>query len=351
MHLMDTDPEDRSPEARAPTPTSCARNCRVSPSRRSDAGHAQEAGGVRNEHGWAFEMKWDSVRTWSPMAGGRVRLLSRKGRDDTAAYFDVVDDLAALPVETAVLDGEVVVIDPQGQAGLRPVAAPDQPHPACRHRAGGQGATSPGDALRHPGAERAVLGQEAVRGAPGDPGGSVPRSRGRGCKVPPVFDGGLDAPSASRRSCWRAWWPSRSTSIYQPGRRALHLAQDEDPPASGGRDRRLETGQGREGGIGSLLMGIPTPDGLLYVGKVGSGFDDRMLDDLMALLGPLARETSPLVGVPREEPATRVGWSRRCRRGQLRRADRAGPDAPPRLARDCGSTRPRRGGLGGPPLP
>ena len=52
-----------------------------------------------NEDGWAFEMKWDGVRTLAYLAGGRVRLLSRKGRDDTAAYFDVVDDLAALPVE------------------------------------------------------------------------------------------------------------------------------------------------------------------------------------------------------------------------------------------------------------
>ena len=68
-----------------------------------------------DQEGWAFEMKWDGVRTIAYLAGGRVQLLSRKGRDDTAAYFDVVDDLAAINAETAILDGEVVVADPSGR--------------------------------------------------------------------------------------------------------------------------------------------------------------------------------------------------------------------------------------------
>ena len=63
-------------------------------------------------------MKWDGVRTIAYLAGGRVELLSRKGRDDTAAYFDVVEDLAAIDVETAILDGEVVVPDAQGRPGF-----------------------------------------------------------------------------------------------------------------------------------------------------------------------------------------------------------------------------------------
>ena len=41
---------------------------------------------------WAFEMKWDGVRTIAYLADGRVELRSRKGRDDTAAYFDVAED-------------------------------------------------------------------------------------------------------------------------------------------------------------------------------------------------------------------------------------------------------------------
>ena len=61
-------------------------------------------------------------------------------------------------------------------------------------------------------------------------------------------------------------------------------------------------GQGRrDGGVGSLLMGIPTPEGLRYIGRVGSGFNDRTLSEIEALLEPLVRKTSPLVDVPRED--------------------------------------------------
>src|SRR5215218_1566202 len=64
---------------------------------------------------WAFEMKWDGVRTIAYLAGGRVQLLSRRGRDDTAAYFDVAEDLARLDLQSAILDGEVVVLDRVGR--------------------------------------------------------------------------------------------------------------------------------------------------------------------------------------------------------------------------------------------
>jgi bifunctional non-homologous end joining protein LigD len=60
-------------------------------------------------------------------------------------------------------------------------------------------------------------------------------------------------------------------------------------------------GSGSRGGsIGSLLLGIPGENGLQYVGKVGTGFTQRTLDDLMKALTPLARKTSPFVEVPRE---------------------------------------------------
>lgn len=40
-------------------------------------------------------------------------------------------------------------------------------------------------------------------------------------------------------------------------------------------------------------MGIPDGDGLRYVGRVGTGFDDRALDTLAALLTPLETSDSP----------------------------------------------------------
>jgi bifunctional non-homologous end joining protein LigD len=51
-----------------------------------------------------------------------------------------------------------------------------------------------------------------------------------------------------------------------------------------------------------LLLGIPNDKGVLqYVGHVGTGFTDRMLRDLEALLKPLERDESPF-GTPVPRP-------------------------------------------------
>ena len=48
-------------------------------------------------------------------------------------------------------------------------------------------------------------------------------------------------------------------------------------------------------------MAIPGEAGLGYVGRVGSGFNDRQLDEIDALLKPLARRTTAADDVPRED--------------------------------------------------
>ena len=58
----------------------------------------------------------------------------------------------------------------------------------------------------------------------------------------------------------------------------------------------------REGGIGSLLLGVPGPGGLEFVGGVGTGFTGAMLDDLARRLAPLERADPPFATpLPRAE--------------------------------------------------
>jgi bifunctional non-homologous end joining protein LigD len=54
------------------------------------------------------------------------------------------------------------------------------------------------------------------------------------------------------------------------------------------------------GSIGALLVGFHEDGKLVYAGKVGSGFNDRLLADLQHRLDVRRRETSPFVGVPAE---------------------------------------------------
>ena len=252
---------------------------------------------------WAFEMKWDGVRTVAYLADGRVELRSRKGRDDTAAYFDVAEDLARLDVETAILDGEVVVLDPAGRPrfGLLQNRI-NLTRPVDIHRVA---ASYPAQLmlfdilelngrslLKKPYLERRAVLDDVIRPQPG--------SR---IHVPPIFEGDLTAAiETSNQLQLEGVVAKRRSSTYQPGQRSrswlkIKLHKTQEVIIAGWRG-----GQGRrEGGVGSLLIGVPSSDGLRYIGRVGSGFNDRQLDEIEALLKPLARKTSPLIDVPRSD--------------------------------------------------
>jgi DNA ligase 1 len=61
-----------------------------------------------------LEWKVDGVRAQVHKQGAKVALYSRHGNDITAGCASVVGALASLPVESAVLDGEVVLVGPDG---------------------------------------------------------------------------------------------------------------------------------------------------------------------------------------------------------------------------------------------
>ena len=320
MHLMETDPEDREGPSTgsghmsmSPEPFDKLRTAPVEGRPTADLEFPEhvdpmlatpvEAARFGDEAGWAFEMKWDGVRTIAYLAGGRVKLLSRKGRDDTEAYFEVARELTKIRVETAILDGEVVVTDAAGRPSFG----------LLQHRIN---LTKPADIERAAKAypaqlmlfdilelngqslikktyqERRAILEDLMRPQPGSL-----------IQVPPIFEGDLQAAmQTSDQLQLEGVVAKRRNSIYQPGRRThtwlkIKLHRMQEVVIGGWRE-----GQGRRGGgVGSLLMGIPTEAGLRYVGRVGSGFNDQQLDDIQAMLERLSRKTSPFVDVPRED--------------------------------------------------
>jgi bifunctional non-homologous end joining protein LigD len=63
---------------------------------------------------WAYEIKHDGFRFICRRDGDRVRVFSRWGKDWSDKVPAIVEALAALPVTSATLDGEGVVVDPGG---------------------------------------------------------------------------------------------------------------------------------------------------------------------------------------------------------------------------------------------
>lgn len=253
--------------------------------------------------GWAFEMKWDGVRVVASLAGDRVRLLSRRGRDETLSYPDLHAELAALQVSSAVLDGEIVVLDANGRPtfGLlqhrinltRPgdIAAAARTHPA-RLMLFDLMALDGTSVLRSGYDERRAILAALV---PDRPGARI--------QVPPEFDGDLEAAMEfSQALRLEGVVAKRRTSPYEPGRRSSHWLKIKHSLVQEVVVGGWRPGQGRrDGGVGSLLMGVPGPNGLRYVGRVGSGFSERQLEEIDALVQRLATPACPLLDVPRAD--------------------------------------------------
>ncbi len=252
---------------------------------------------------WAFEMKWDGVRVVVYLAEGAVRLQSRKGRDETAAYPDLIEPLGAIDCRSAILDGEIVVLDSSGtpKFGLlqprinltRPgdIAAAARKYPA-QLMLFDLVALDDTSWTKRPYAER----RDALVAL-------VPDRTGSRVKVPPIVDGDLNAAmEISRELKLEGVVAKRRDSIYQTGRRGhtwlkIKHRQTQEVVVAGWRP-----GQGRrDGGVGSLLVAVPSPDGLRYVGRVGSGFTEAGLGEIDALVTRLARKTNPMIDVPRED--------------------------------------------------
>ena len=68
---------------------------------------------------WLFEIKYDGVRVLASRRGDRVELYGRSGQDTTSRYPEVVRALRALPVDSFVIDGEIVALDDAGRPSFQ----------------------------------------------------------------------------------------------------------------------------------------------------------------------------------------------------------------------------------------
>jgi ATP-dependent DNA ligase I len=83
----------------------------------------------------AVEWKLDGIRIQAHLSGGSVRLFTRTLDDITGRLPEVVTALAALPLRTAVFDGELIALRPDG----RPYAFQDTAARAASQTEGGDG--------------------------------------------------------------------------------------------------------------------------------------------------------------------------------------------------------------------
>lgn len=250
--------------------------------------------------GWIHEVKWDGMRTLVEVGGesggGSVRLWSRNENDVTVS-FPELRALGEWSGPSVLLDGEVVAF-----AGGVPsfAALASRMHVSSPHRAEELAQVNPVtflvfDVLRL--GERDLCDQPLVeRRAVLE---SLELDDGS-WRVPGVYDDGAMLMEATLAQGLEGILSKRLSSRYQPGVRTRHWLKFPHRRRSsyvvGG--WRLETDSADR--LGALLVGEPTPRGLVYRGRVGSGIAGKAGSLLRGLVEPLNRETSPFADeVPR----------------------------------------------------
>src|SRR5918992_190680 len=68
---------------------------------------------------WIHEIKYDGYRVLCEVRDGEARIITRRGKDWTDSFAPVAREAAKLPVERAILDGEVVVLEADGRTSFQ----------------------------------------------------------------------------------------------------------------------------------------------------------------------------------------------------------------------------------------
>jgi bifunctional non-homologous end joining protein LigD len=258
---------------------------------------ARQAAARWGEPAWV-EAKWDGIRAVGVWDGSRLRLYARSGNDLTHRYPELTAVDAGLGDEPAVLDGELVALEPDGR--------PSFPLLQTRmnlERAGDiarEARRTPVryylfDVLAHDGDDLTGLPLRERR----DVLETIADDTVDAIAVPPVFDDVDAALEASRQLRLEGIVVKDPASRYVRGARAeswlkVKITHTQEVVIAGIRPGK----GGRSGTFGSLLLGIPDADGLRYAGRVGTGFSDSTLASLMKKLLPLRVDDNPLIGVP-----------------------------------------------------
>ncbi len=260
------------------------------------------AGVLPADEGHTFEAKWDGVRVLARVDHDGFALHTRNGRLATAAYPELAALGAALDGIPAILDGEVVAFDERGLPSFQQLQG--RMHVTDARTAAGLGAATPVTYLVF---DLLHLGDRSLLDAPWAERRALLESlelTGPSWATPASFVGeGAATLAAMQDRGMEGVVAKQVDSPYRPGIRSkawtkvVLTARDEF--VVGG----WLPGEGRRaGGIGSLLLGLPTADGRLrFVGGVGTGFTDAELGRLERALRATQTTLSPFVApLPRK---------------------------------------------------
>jgi bifunctional non-homologous end joining protein LigD len=263
----------------------------------------------RDEDNYAFEVKWDGVRSIAYVEGGRARFESRRGGDITSRYPELRGLGPALGSTAAVLDGEIVAFEGERPSFERLQRRMHVSNERAVRRLMGEVPVvyvifdllwlEGHSTLELSYRERRKLLDELA-------------PQGQSWQTPAAHEGGGTALlDATKRLELEGVVAKRMESVYEPGRRSRVWLKVKNHNSQEFVIGGWAVGKGaRSTSLGALLIGYyesTEPDARLkYAGRVGTGLTETELRRLVELLEPLRQDTSPFSTEPRVKDAVFV---------------------------------------------
>ena len=241
---------------------------------------------------WVYEMKFDGYRALAFKVGSEVRLLSRNRTLFNDNYPKLVDSFKTLKAKNFIIDGEIAALDDQGRSSFQLLQsyALRKGIPLVYY-AFDVMSLERTDLRSRPLVERRELLAKLLKKAP------------ENIKFSEELQGTReDLLQVARQFQLEGLVAKRRDSLYQSGRRSgawvkVKITQQQEfvvggytPPE---RSRKY---------FGALLVGYYGKEGLLFAGRVGTGFSEKTLATLYEGMQKIRRASCPFVNLPEKGP-------------------------------------------------
>jgi bifunctional non-homologous end joining protein LigD len=237
---------------------------------------------------WLYEMKFDGYRALAFKAGREVRLVSRNNKDFGDDYPLLLDALKSLRAKNFLIDGEIAALDSEGRSSFQLLQSygirKNIPLVCYAFDLLSLEGT---DVRDEPLLGRRRLLAQLLKNAPANIRFSEELQGTKEALLEIAHKFGLEGLVAKRLD-----------SSYEPGRRSgawvkVKITQQQEFVVGG-----YTPPEGSRMYFGSLLVGYYGPDGLLFAGRVGTGFSERVLAALYDGMQKIKRAACPFVNLP-----------------------------------------------------
>lgn len=246
---------------------------------------------------WLFEIKWDGYRVLAYVDDGKVDLISRNNKNWTKNFHPIASSLEKIDRHQVILDGEVVILDKKGRSDFQLMQNYQSERSGALYYYVFDILFLDGEDLRdRPLMERKEILKEFLEGKPL---ASVRLSDY-------VLQEGERFFEEVSKARLEGMIGKRLASTYQSKRsrdwvKVKTIARQEVVICG------FTVPRGSRTHFGALIVAVYNDkQELVYAGRVGGGFNGKLLKQIYDKLQPLVIQKSPLKNPPREKDVTWV---------------------------------------------